>query len=192
MGRGFRVRSFTSEINKSFHDRTPLITLNFKQRTDELLGFLCQRGHKRDYVKTQINKAFSAPRKTLYYQHKKSSNRTVFVTTCNPSLPNFNNIIKKYHPILTASNRCKNAFKDPALLAYRCSRNLRDTLVRAKVKTPKTSPPSPPKITRCNDGRCKACKFIAHNTTSYTFHNYPDKPELSVKISLVPLITGFT
>ena len=31
---------------------------------------------------------------TLYYQHKKSNNRTVFVTTYNPSLPNFNNIIK--------------------------------------------------------------------------------------------------
>ena len=109
--------------------------------------------------------------KTLYYQHKKSNNRTVFVTTYNPSLPNFNNIIKKYYPILTASDRCKNAFKDPPLLAYRCPHNLRDTLVRAKIKTPKPSPSSPPKITCCNDGRCKTCKFIAHNTTSYTFHN---------------------
>ena len=36
---------------------------NFKQRTNELLDFLCQRGHKRDYVKTQINKAFNVPRK---------------------------------------------------------------------------------------------------------------------------------
>ena len=71
---------------------------------------------------------------------------------------------------MTASDRCKNAFKDPPLLAYRRPRNLRDTLVRAKVKTPKTSP-SPPKITHCNDGRCNTCKFIAHNTTSYTFHN---------------------
>ena len=25
--------------------------------------------------------------------------------------------------------------------------------------------------TRCNDGRRRTCKFIAHNTTSYTFHN---------------------
>ena len=141
---------------------------NFKQRTDELLEFLCQHDHKRDYVKTQINKAFNVPRKnTLCYQHKKSNNRTVFVTTYNPSLPNFNNIIKKYYPIITASDRCKNAFKDPSLLAYRRPRNLRDTLVRAKIKTPKPSPSSPPKITRCNDGRCKTCKFIAHNI----FHN---------------------
>ena len=92
--------------------------------------------------------------KTLsYYQHKKSNNRTVFVTTYNPSLPNFNNIIKNYYPILTASDRCKNAFKDLPLLAYRRLRNLRDTLVRATIKTPKPSPSAPPKITRCNDGR---------------------------------------
>ena len=41
-----------------------------------------------------------------------------------------------------------------------------------KLKHPNLHlPSSPPKITRCNDGRCKTCKFIAHNTTSYTFHN---------------------
>ena len=70
-----------------------------------------------------------------------------------------------------ASDHCKNAFKDPPLLAYHHPRNLCDTFVRAKIKTPKTSPSSPPKITHCNNGRCKMCKFIAHNTTSYTFHN---------------------
>ena len=41
---------------------------NFKQRTHEFLEFLCQRGHKRDYIKTQINKAFNVLCKdTLYY-----------------------------------------------------------------------------------------------------------------------------
>ena len=126
---------------------------NFKQRTNELLEFLCQHGHKRDYFKTQINKAFNVPSKnTLYYQQKKSHNCRVFVTTNNPSLPNFNNIIKKYYPILTASDRCKDAFKDPSLLAYHYPHNLRDTLVHAKIKTPRPSPSSPPKITRYNDG----------------------------------------
>ena len=52
-----------------------------------------------------------------------------------------------------------------------CPHSLCDTFIRAKVKTPKTSPSSPPKITRCNDSQCKTCKFIAHNTTSHTFHN---------------------
>ena len=77
------------------------------------------------------------------------------------------NIILSLRPLIAT----KNAFKNPPLLAYHCRRNLRDTLVHAKVKTPKTSPSSLPKIARCNDGRCKTCKFIALNTTSYTSHN---------------------
>ena len=75
---------------------------NIKQRTNELLEFLCQRGHKRGYVKTQINRAFNVPRKnTLYYQHKNSNNRTVFVTTYNPSLP-LKNIILSLRPPIAA------------------------------------------------------------------------------------------
>ena len=38
------------------------------------------------------------------------------------------------------------------------------SLVRAKVKTPKTSPSSPPKITLCNYGQCKTTSYIFHNT----------------------------
>ena len=77
------------------------------------------------------------------------------------------NIILSLRPLTAA----KMPLEFPPLLAYRSPHNLRDTLVRAKIKTPKPSPSSPPKITRCNDGRCKTCEFIAHNTTSYTFHN---------------------
>ena len=40
---------------------------NFKQRTHEFLEFLCQRGHKRDHVKTQINKAFNVLCKDILY-----------------------------------------------------------------------------------------------------------------------------
>ena len=67
----------------------------FKQRTSELLEFLCKRGHKRQYVQAQINKAFQIPRRdTLYYHSKKNTDRPVFVTTYNPSLPHLNSIIQ--------------------------------------------------------------------------------------------------
>ena len=78
---------------------------------------------------------------------------------------------QKYYPILTASDRFQNPFQDPPLLALHGPRNLRDTILRAKVKLTKISPSSPPKIARYNDGQCKTCKFIGHNTTSYTFRN---------------------
>ena len=104
----------------------------FKQRTSELMEFLCNRGHKRQYVQTQINKAFQIPRRdTLCYQSKKNTDRPVFITTYNPSLPHLNSIIRKYFPILTATKRGSEAFKDAPLIAYRRSKNLRDFLVKA-------------------------------------------------------------
>ena len=59
-----------------------------------------------------INKAFQIPcRDTLYYHSKKNTDRPVFVTTYNPSLPQLNSIIRKYFPILTARKRGSEAFK---------------------------------------------------------------------------------
>ena len=88
-------------------------TKKFKQRTNELLEFLCKRGHRRQYLQSQINKAFQISRRdTLFYKSKtKNTDRPVFVTTYNPSLPNLNNVIRKYYPILTATERCQEAFK---------------------------------------------------------------------------------
>ena len=118
------------------------------------------------------HKAFNVPHKnTLYYQHKKSNNRTVFVTTHNPSLSNFNNIIKNIILSLWPLTTAKMPLKIHLSLPTATPHNLPDTLVCAKIKIPKSSPSSPPKITCCIDGRCKTCKFIAHNTTFYTFHN---------------------
>ena len=162
-------------------------TEKFKQRTNELLHeFLCKRGHRRQYVQSQINKAFQIPRcDTLFYKSKtRNTDRPVFVTTYNPSLPNLNNVIKKYYPILIATERCQEAFKDTPLLAYRCPKNLRDFLVKAKLKqSPANNATLPKKVTRCNDGRCHTCKFIAHGTSSYTFHNTGEQRKILQNLS---------
>ena len=144
---------------------------NFKQRTDELWNFSVNAATKETTSKPKSTKLSMSHVKHSLPPTQEIQQPCSICHYLQLSLPNFNNIIKKYYPILTASNCCQNAFEDPPLLAYSRPRNLRDTLVRAKVETPKTSPSTPPKITRCNDGRCKTCKFIAHNTTSCTSHN---------------------
>ena len=52
------------------------------------------------YVQSQINKAFQIPRRdTLFHKSKtRNTDRPVFVTTYNPSLPNLNYVIKEYYP----------------------------------------------------------------------------------------------
>ena len=146
----------------------------FKQRTSELLEFLCKRGHKQQYVQAQINKAFQIPRRdTLYYHSKKNTERPVFVTTYNPSLPQLNSIIRKYFPIFTATKRGSQAFKDAPLIAYRRPKNLRDFLVKAKLKQPSQSNKTQPNIiSRCNDGRCRTCKFIASDFILYILQHW--------------------
>ena len=60
-------------------------------------------------------------------------------------------------------------------MAYRRPKNLRDFLVRAKIKPLSSTAPAAPKISRCNDGRCKTCDYIASDKTEYTFHNTGEK-----------------
>ena len=117
---------------------------------------------------------------TLYYHSKKNTNRPVFATTYNPSLPHLNSIIQKYFPILNATKRGREAFKDAPLIAYRCPKNLRDFLVKAKLKQPSKSNKTQPNIiSRCNDGRRRTCKFIAHCTSSYIFYNTGEQHKIS-------------
>ena len=147
----------------------------FKQRTSELLEFLCKRGHKRQYVQAQINKAFQIPRHdTLYYHSKKNTDRPVFVTTYNPSLPHLNSIIRKYFSILTATKRDSEAFKDAPLIAYRRPKNLRDFLVKAKLKQPSQSNKT---------SQTLFLKFIAYGTSSYTFYNTGEQRKIPHSLS---------
>ena len=137
-------------------------------------------------MQSQINKAFQIPcRDTRFYKSKtRNTDRPVFVTTYNPSLPNLNNVIKKYYPDLTATELCQEAFKDTPLLAYRRPKILLDFLVKAKLKPSPPNNANPPKnVTRCNDGRCRTCKFIAHDKSFYTFHNTGEQRKILQNLS---------
>ena len=141
-----------------------------------------KRGHKRQYVQAQINKAFQIPRRDTIVPV--NTDRPVFVTIYNPSHPHLNSIIRKYFPILTATKRGSEAFKDAPLIAYRRPKNLRNFLVKAKLKKPSQSNKTQQNtISRCNHGRCRTCKFIAHSTSSYTFYNTGEQREIPQNLS---------
>ena len=86
--------------------------------------------------------------------------------------------------VLTAAKRGSEAFKDAPLIAYRRPKNLRDFLVKAKLKQPSQRNKTKPNIiSRCNDGRCRTCKFIAHGTSSYTFYNTGEQCKIPHSLS---------
>ena len=65
----------------------------------------------------------------------KKTNRVPFIITHNPALPNIHKILHRKQPILHSSERLSEIFKETPVVAYRRSPNLRDLLVRAKLKT---------------------------------------------------------
>ena len=90
----------------------------FHLRTKELTAFLTKRGYKITFIEQQIARATSISRsEALQYNGKKTSNRTPFILTYNPSLPSISSIIHKHFNLLQSSNRCKNTFKDPPVVA---------------------------------------------------------------------------
>ena len=95
-----------------------------------------------------------------------------FVVTYNPSSPNLNKMIAKHFPILQSSNRCQQVFSEKPFIAYRRPRNLRDFLVKAKIKhTQLYTQSSTPTVKKCNSKKCKTCPFIQDGLSSCTFKN---------------------
>ena len=105
---------------------------NYKLRTNELIDYLANRGYDKTFLKTQTQRASDILRTdALTNKPKTQTETTPFVITYNPALPNLAHIIHQHSNVLYSSDRCRNAFKNLPLVAYRRWRNISDILVRA-------------------------------------------------------------
>ena len=90
-------------------------------------------------------------------QNREKSARIPLVVTYHPILPSFHTTAKQHLPIVQASERLREAFRYPPLIAFRRPRNLKDFLVRATLTpTPSKSPGNYP----CGAPRCKTCPIL--------------------------------
>ena len=105
--------------------------------------------------------AVSIPRtETLqpHPQRHQSIKQIPLVITYHPALSRITKTLRKHLDILHVSDRLKAAIPDPPIVAFRCPHNLRDLLVRAKLK--ETNPPTQTGNHPCNSTRCKTCHMI--------------------------------
>ena len=112
------------------------LTTDFKKHCKELSARLRQRGYKVGLIKEGLRKAAALSREDLLHSQEQPSrieNRIIFSTTYNPRLPNLHQKLQELQPILHASERCKNIFEKPPLIAYRRNRNLGDLLVSRRL-----------------------------------------------------------
>ena len=98
----------------------------FQFRINELKTYLLARGYRNTFLDSQFLRAYNISRHD-------SINRIPFVVTYNPALPHFSNILRKHFNILLSSDRCRDVFKHPPIVAYRRTSNLRDILVKAQL-----------------------------------------------------------
>ena len=99
--------------------------------------------------------------------------------TYNPTLPNIKKILQKKQPPL------RKIYKETPVVAYRRSPNLRDLLVRAKLRNPANTALNQPHGTfRCNSKhRCLSCPHIEDGRTTYTFSNKGEVREIKQHIT---------
>ena len=109
----------------------------------ELKDNLLARGYKEESVDQQLRKVMSIPRTETLQPHPRqhqSIKRVPLVITYHPALSRITKSLRKHLDILHVSDRLKAAIPDPPIVAFRRPHNLRDLLVRAKLK--KTNPPT--------------------------------------------------
>ena len=83
----------------------------FENRAAALQKHLVHRGCNETFVRGQIHRARMLDRNELFVPKQGTTRKRVpFVVTYHPGLPNIGGILRELHPLLSLSNRCKQAF----------------------------------------------------------------------------------
>ena len=100
------------------------------------------------------------------------------MVTYHPGLPNIGGILKELHPLLSISNRCRQAIQDLSMMAFCRPKSLKEYLVLAKLRPLDQEIEGTRGTHKCASRRCDLCnyliegdRFSSHTTgTSYTIN----------------------
>ncbi|CAH3018262.1 unnamed protein product, partial [Porites evermanni] len=141
----------------------------FTLTSNELIDYLYKRGYNRYFIQREIQRFNNITRTEALTPHDTSildkPERVPFVITYNPALRSISSSIRKHFHILISSPRCYNVFKAVPIVDYRRSSNLRDFLVRAKLRN-LTQHNQPRGSYPCGKN-CLTGKYISDGQTSY-------------------------
>ncbi|KAJ8030076.1 hypothetical protein HOLleu_29652 [Holothuria leucospilota] len=159
-------------------------------RCNELCDFLVRRGYNRKKVSCQIDRAFKSfySKSTIPPSVEGEKPRRIYFTVqYHPGLPDIKGTLTKYLPLLHLSSRMREAVPEPPIVSFRQPSNLKNLLVRAKVKNPRPKgEPSRP----CYRGKTKPCqlcsKLVASDVVTSTsnrrnFHCFNENTTCSSK-----------
>ena len=142
----------------------------FQQRLLELKDDLVSRSYHIKVIEQAFDriKGISRSEALKRVEHKKDSDREPLVVTYHPNLPPLHKLIKKHHSVMIKEDmRLQRCFKEPSIVAFKRSKNLRDLLVRAKVSKGKRSTRVVNGFKRC-ERMCEMCMRSQNHVKEHT------------------------
>ena len=154
----------------------------------DLQNHLVNRGHPVSEISSQIMKAKLIPRSEIIKEKpKRQNNRVPFTTTYNPGLPNLPSVIQNHYHILQRSERLKEVFNEPPMVAFHKPESLRQYLVKVKVNNNAESVNVSAEVPGCyklHNSRCRLCHVLResdHFTSNVTKRMYRIKDHIDCK-----------
>ena len=148
--------------------------IDFEKHAEDMTQNYMRRGYPEDLLLKHKNFARSKNHGRLIEEtgtglkKKRNTDRQVLVLTYNPGLPKIIESVRQHWPLLQRSERCKEIFRKPPLLAYRRAKNMKDMLVRASIKRPRDDTYSIQ--TECGGQNCALCQDIRDQSTEVINH----------------------
>ena len=140
---------------------------DYTVRRKELKDYLSKRGYNNNDLEKQLEKADKLDRKELLkYKQKKENKRPPLVLTYSDKLPDIHTMVKQRMPILHNSERMKEIFPAPPLVAFRRDKNIKDILVHKKHNNMVYR--SPNKSGPCEKKKCALCTDMSFKV--YAIH----------------------
>ena len=150
-GQALRIRRICSD------------NVKFEAKSEELVGWLKDRGYEEAFVREQVDRVRQLDRESLIYndvgRKRRRGDRIPFVVTYHPAFNGIRNIVSQLQPMLDASEEHKRVFQQQPFVAFRRANNLKDILVRAKL--PPIHEDSVKGCFRCGKSRCQICRYMS-------------------------------
>ena len=132
------------------------------QRLQELKIMLMARDYGPGLIDAAIAKARAIPREEALKcaSRQDTQNRPVFVVSYDPRLPSISDITRKHWRSMANQDQyLSECFPEPPLIGYKRQRNIRESLIKAKVPEEKQRNQRSLKgMKKC--GKCLACSYI--------------------------------
>ena len=138
----------------------------FEIEAKRMSTFFKARQYPEDVVQTALERARSTSRTEALTPKETGENedRVVAVIPYHPHNLPVCRILRRNFTLLQQDPKLKEIFSKPPLIAFQRDKNLRDLLVRSKLK-PQVSQSTSRGCRPCGDKGCKTCPFIDASTT---------------------------